>query len=115
MSSPNENRQRSNQKHDQTADRDHVRTPINLASPAFHANQEAYYTWLREEAPACKGKIRVINVYLLSRYDDCVHMLQDSRFVHNRTSATGGSRLPFPMPKSVSLMAQSMILKEGLT
>lgn len=89
-----------------------IKKPINLASNAFHTNKYAYYTWLRENAPVYKGKISVINAYLLSRYDDCVAMLKDSRFVRNRTTLTGGSRLPFPVPKSVALIAQNMILED---
>lgn len=89
--------------------RSDIQEPLNLTSKAFIANKYAYYRWLREEAPVYKGKISIINVYLLSRYDDCVHMLKDPRFVRNRTTATGGSRSPFPLPKSVELMAQSMI------
>jgi cytochrome P450 len=91
---------------------DGIKKPINLGSSVFHANLFAYYAWLREKAPVYKGKISVITAYLLSRYDDCVHMLKDPRFVRNRTTLTGGSRLPFPMPKSVSLIAQSMILED---
>lgn len=89
--------------------RSDIQEPLNLTSKAFIANKYAYYRWLREEAPVYKGKISIINVYLLSRYDDCVHMLKDPRFVRNRTTATGGSRSPFPLPKSVELMAHSMI------
>ena len=87
--------------------------PVRLNSREFVANKYAYYQWMREEAPVCKGKISfLMNVYLLSRYDDCVSMLKDPRFVRNRTTATGGGRMPFPMPKSVTLMAQSMILED---
>ena len=50
-----------------------------------------------------------MDAYFLSRYDDCVNFLKDPRFVRNRTTATGGGRFPFPLPKSVSLMANSMI------
>lgn len=93
--------------------RSDIKEPINLNSKAFIANKYAYYTWLRQEAPVYKGKVGIIiNAYLLSRYDDCVHMLKDPRFVRNRTTATGGGRMLFPMPKSVALMAQSMILED---
>jgi cytochrome P450 len=89
-----------------------IKQPINLGSKAFVANKYAYYKWLREEAPVCKGKIAVINTYLLSRYEDCVNMLKDQRFVRNRTTATGGGRLPFPTPKTITLIAQNMILED---
>jgi cytochrome P450 len=89
-----------------------IKGPINLSSKHFSANKYAYYQWLREEAPVYRGKISLITTYLLSRYDDCVHLLKDPRFVRNRTTATGGRRMPFPVPKSVALMAQSMILED---
>ncbi|MEO2015893.1 MAG: cytochrome P450 [Fuerstiella sp.] len=89
-----------------------IKHPIKLNSKKFNDNKYEYYTWLREEAPVYKGKVSIINAYLLSRYDDCVGMLKDSRFVRNRSTATGGGRMPFPMPKSVSLVAHSMILED---
>jgi cytochrome P450 len=89
-----------------------IKEPLNLSSKQFVANKDAYYTWLREEAPVYRGKISVITVYLLSRYDDCVQLLKDPRFARNRTTATGGRRLPFPVPKSVSLIAHNMILED---
>ncbi|MEL7053841.1 MAG: cytochrome P450 [Cyanobacteria bacterium J06588_5] len=89
-----------------------LKTPPNINSKAFANNKYEYYTWLREEAPVFKGKLSIINVYFLSRYDDCVNLLKDPRFVRNRTTATGGSRMPFPMPKATKLIAQSMITED---
>ncbi len=89
-----------------------IKHPIKVNSKEFAQNKYKYYKWQREEAPVYKGKVSIINAYLLSRYDDCVCMLKDPRFVRNRSTATGGGRMPFPMPKSVSLVAQSMILED---
>jgi len=89
-----------------------IKQPINLSSKEFTDHKYEYYKWLREEAPVCKAKLSVIDAYLISRYDDCVSFLKDPRFVRNRTTATGGSRLPFPLPKSVSLMSKSMIIED---
>lgn len=91
-----------------------IKQPINLNSKAFADNKYAYYRWLREEAPVHRGKLSVITVYMLSRYDDCVRLLKDPRFVRNRTTATGGKRLPFPfpVPKSIDLIAQNMIVED---
>ena len=84
--------------------------PLNLSSQAYTHNKYAYYAYLREHDPVHKGKIlSLMNAYFLTRYDDCVAMLKDKRFVRNRTTATGGGRLPFPVPKAVSLMLNSMI------
>jgi cytochrome P450 len=91
-----------------------MKGPLDLASKEFSDNKYAYYQWLREEAPVYRGKVGfVINAYLLSRYEDCVNLLKDPRVVRNRTTATGGgSRLPFPAPKSITLMTESMILAD---
>jgi cytochrome P450 len=90
-----------------------LKHPINVNSKEFTKHKYAYYKWLRQEAPVYKGKLTVINAYLLSRYEDCVNILKDERFIRNRTTATdGGSRLPFFVPKPVKLMAQNMILED---
>ena len=87
-----------------------ISLPLNLSSQAFTDNKYAHYAYLREHDPVHKGKLMsVMRSYFLTRYDDCVAMLKDKRFVRNRTTATGGGRMPFPMPKSVSLMMNSMI------
>ena len=90
--------------------------PPNLNSKEFANNKYEYYKWLREEAPVFHGKISIIDTYIISRYDDCVNFLKDPRFVRDRTTATGGGRMPFPMPlpipKAVQLMAQSMITED---
>ena len=89
-----------------------LKRPPNLSSQAFANHKYEYYRWLREEAPVFKGKLSVLNVYFVSRYEDCVSILNDPRFVRNRTTATGGGRLPFPVPQSVRLMSQSMITED---
>lgn len=89
-----------------------LQLPLDLNSKEFVNNKYAYYKRLREEAPVFQGKVSVIDAYFLSRYDDCVNFLKDPRFVRNRTTATGGGRFPFPLPKSVSLMAKSMITED---
>ena len=78
-----------------------IKHPVNFGSKEFIARKYDYYQWLLREAPVYKGKVSVLSAYFLSRYDDCVAMLKDPRFVRNRTTATGGRRLPFPVPKSV--------------
>ena len=89
-----------------------LQLPLDLNSKEFVNNKYEYYKWMREEAPVFHGKLSFLDAYILSRYDDCVSFLKDPRFVRNRTTATGGSRVPFPMPKSVQLMAQSMITED---
>lgn len=85
-----------------------IKHPINVASKEVIENKFAYYKWLLEEAPVYKGKFSLMNIYFVSRYDDCVALLKDRRIVRNRRTATG-SRFSIPLPKSVSLVTQSMI------
>ena len=89
-----------------------LNAPLNLNSKAFNENKYAYYQWMRDEAPVCKGKVNVFNAYLVSRYEDCLNVLRDPRIVRNRSRATGGSRMPFPTPKAVNVMLQSMIFED---
>jgi cytochrome P450 len=86
--------------------------PINFTSKAFNMNKYAYYAWLREHAPVYRGKFAILNVYFVSRYDDCVRLLKDPRFVRNRSNVTGGSKIPFPVPKAVKLVAENMLLED---
>lgn len=89
-----------------------LQLPPDINSKEFANNKYEYYKWMREEAPVFRGKFSILEIYIISRYDDCVNFLKDPRFVRNRTTATGGSRMPFPMPKSAQLMAQSMITED---
>ncbi|MDG2333201.1 MAG: cytochrome P450 [Myxococcota bacterium] len=88
--------------------------PVDLNSLAFHDHKYLWYEWMREEAPVCAGKVSIMKVTLVSRYDDCKMVLSDPRFVRNRSTARGkGSNpLPFPMPKSIAALAKSMILED---
>lgn len=88
---------------------DQLKLPINLTNAHFGNNKRSYYKWLRENEPVHRGKLAIMNITLLSRYEDCVNILKDPRIVRNRTTATGGGRFPIPLPKSVSLMIKSMI------
>ena len=84
--------------------------PINLTSAEFVNDKYDWYERIREEAPVHKGKISVLTVYTLSRYEDCASILKDPRVLRNRSVANGGgSRFPFPVPKSVKPLIESMI------
>ena len=89
-------------------------SPVDLNSQAFADHKYLLYDWMLEEAPVCRGKISIMKVNLVSRYDDCRMVLSDPRFVRNRGRArgTGSSPLPFPMPKSIAALAKSMILED---
>lgn len=86
--------------------------PINFVGKAFSANKYAYYAWLREHAPVYRGKMAILNIYFVSRYDDCVRLLKDPRFARNRANVMGGSKYPFPVPKSIRMLSHNMLLED---
>lgn len=89
--------------------------PIRLADPAFVEHKYAWYRWMLEEAPVCRGRISVLGLTLVSRFDDCRTVLGDPRFVRNRGRAKGkanASPLPFPLPRSIAALARSMIYED---
>ena len=88
------------------------RKPLNLADAHFINNKYDYYAHLREHLPVSKGRISVVKLNMLSRYEDCMALVKDPRFGRNRANITGGSRMPFPVPKSVALIALSMIVED---
>ncbi|NRA06613.1 MAG: cytochrome P450 [Myxococcales bacterium] len=89
---------------------------INLGGPVFAEHKYDWYRWMLEEAPLCRGKISIIKLNMVARYEDCRMVLTDDRFVRNRGRARGKSNaspVPFPLPKSVSALARSMILEDN--
>jgi cytochrome P450 len=90
----------------------HIKHPLNLMSAQFGANDLAYYAWLRNEAPVYKGKYAFMTAYFISRYDDVTALLKDPRLVRNRSRVKGGSKLPFPAPKMIQLLANNMLLED---
>lgn len=93
--------------------RDDIKHPLNLMNKTFRADRFAHFRWLREEAPVYRGKIAVMNLYFVSRYDDCVSVSKDPRFVRNRSTATGGRRFPIPIPRPIEHLMKSMIVEDG--
>jgi cytochrome P450 len=93
-----------------TAPRTH--RPLNLASRDFTENKFRYYAWMRREAPVYRAKLTVLTFYCLPLYDDCLALLKDPRFVRNRSTATGGGRMPFPIPRSLAFLVKSMITED---
>lgn len=91
-----------------------ARRPVDLNKPGFHEHKYEWYRWMLEEAPVCVGKISVLKVSLVSRYEDCRMVLGDDRFMRNRGRAKGkgSSPMPFPIPKSLAAIARSMILED---
>ena len=91
-----------------------LKFPFKITSKHFAKNKNAYYQWLRENEPVHFSRYFMMKVCLLSRYEDCVSLLKDPRFVRNRHTATGGSKLPFPIPmaKSLQALSESMITED---
>ena len=91
--------------------------PLDLSSKAFHANKFEIYEQIREERPVHKAKVSIVTVYTVSRYEDCANLLKDPRVIRNRSTITGGRRYPFPVPRSLKPLAESMIqgvMKRGV-
>ena len=86
--------------------------PLNLGARDFGERKYEYYAWMRESAPVCPARVSLLRMQVVSRYEDCVALVKDPRFVRNRTTAMGGKRFPIPMPKSVAMLAQSMIQED---
>ena len=89
-----------------------LRKPLNVLSREFARNKYAYYRALREQSPVHKGKLAILDVYLFSRYNDCVALLKDPRFVRDRRQL-GSGRFPLPLPRLVSLLGDNMLLADG--
>lgn len=89
--------------------------PIDLGTRAFAQHKYAWYRWMLEEAPVCRGRISVMRLTLVSRYEDCRTVLGDERFVRSRGRAKGkpdAGPLPFPLPRSIAALARSMIYED---
>ena len=85
--------------------------PVKLNHREFRENKYAYYGYLRDNEPVHKTRMFVIDLWLVSRYEDCTALLKDPRFVRNR-SKTGKARTPFPVPKSARALTHSMIIQD---
>ena len=75
-----------------------LRLPVDVASAHFADNRARYFQWLRDEAPVHRGRVSVMRMWFLSRYDDCWALLRDPRFVRNRgaRAARATARRPCP-------------------
>ena len=89
-----------------------LQTPPDLTSKEFANNKYKYFEWMRQEAPVAHCKYVTGKAYVVSRYKDCVTLLNDSRVVRdNRKIDTSSPLLPsfIPLPKSSELLLHSMI------
>ncbi|MEM7002664.1 MAG: cytochrome P450 [Pseudomonadota bacterium] len=86
--------------------------PLKLTDKHFINHRFDYYAHLREQLPVHQAKIMGMGVYVVSRYEDCLMITKDKRFVRDRSTATGGSKFPFPVPKNISFLINSMIISD---
>ena len=87
--------------------------PLNFTAPEYLNNKFEVLDLLREQRPVHRAKMSLFKAYIVSRHEDCVNLLKDPRIRRNRTTATGGSRFPFPMPKSLKPLIESMIQEDN--
>ena len=90
--------------------------PLDLNSQDFQNSKYDWYRSILEEQPACMGRVSIMKVGLVSRYEDCRTLLTDQDlFLRNRGRARGKPKagpLPFPLPRSIAAVATSMILQD---
>ncbi len=89
-----------------------AKKPLNIGSEDFARHKYEYYAYLREHMPVSKGRVAMLKVNMVARYEDCLALVKDPRFGRNRTNITGGKRIPFPVPKSIEMLALSMIVED---
>ncbi len=83
---------------------------LNLTDADFVQRRPLYYQYLREHLPVHPGRIFMVKIMTCARYEDCLFVLKDDRFIRNRSVATGSKRRsPVPLPKHVEFLASSMI------
>lgn len=94
-------------------DKPKFKHPVSLLSKDFQNNKLEFYAYLREESPVYRTKLFGMNMYLLSRYDDCTSILKSPHVFRNRSTARGkGGRFPFPVPRTVQLLMKNMITED---
>ncbi len=86
--------------------------PLVMHSRHFAQHKFLYYRYLRDHLPVHRARIAFVNLYVTSRYEDCLALVKDDRFVRNRSRVSGGRRTPLPLPKNIALLANSMITED---
>lgn len=85
---------------------------LDLGSPKFIDDQYGWYARLRDRSPVHRVRISVLKLYAVTRYEDCAALLSDPRLLRNRATATGGRRYPFPIPRALRPLTESMIQED---
>lgn len=87
--------------------------PVKIGASGFQERKWEYFRWMLEERPFCRVKVSLMEFLYIARYEDCVELSKDPRFVRNRQNAGGKRKLPVPLPKSLAAMVGSMIYEDG--
>jgi cytochrome P450 len=85
--------------------------PVDLASPTFKSNPHAFYSRLRAESPVYRTTVQIPTrkpAWLITRYDDVVVVLKDSRFVKDPKNAGSGSAAVW-LPGALRAMTRNML------
>jgi cytochrome P450 PksS len=91
-------------------------TPVDVIDAKFKANPFPFYAQLRAEAPVFPTKLSSWSrAWLVTRYDDVLHVLKDERFTKDRYSAQSPEQLkkaPW-MPPMFKPLERNMLDLDG--
>ena len=87
-----------------------------IYSKEFSANVHHYFRLMRQHAPIFKAKFSFMkSVYLISRYQDCLDLLQSDQLVKNPNNAknkSGRSEM-YWIPKTIRVLMRNMLNSDG--
>ena len=86
---------------------------LNLLDRRFNDDKFSYYARLRQHAPVSQGRIFILRFYLLARYEDCLALSKDPRFVRALPRSNATSWLSFAAPKAIRVLSQNMLVEDG--
>ena len=86
--------------------------PLALAKRDFSVHKFQVYEYLRQYAPVKRAKIFNVNMFVTARYEDCLHVVKSEQFLRDRSTIMGGRKTPFPLPKNLAFLADSMIVMD---
>ena len=81
-------------------------TVLDIASPAFKQNPFSAFRRLRDEDPVAEVRAGQRRIWLVTRYEDAVALLKDTRFVKDQSKVTG--RVPW-VPKFARPLSRNML------
>jgi cytochrome P450 PksS len=88
---------------------------VNFQDPAVRANPYPLYAHLRKNSPVLAIRRPLVGqVWLVTRHEDVLTVLQDKRFVNDRRNVGDGGRNPLPrwLPRLFQLILETMLTKD---